>query len=403
MAGSGRIFKMNQSKINIADNYKDLCEKVTQEILVLSNKKIATHGKFTLVLSGGTTPKGVYQCMASPSYRKKFQWEKIHFFWSDERWVDPSDPKSNFRMVSQALLTKVNIPPANIHPVPTKNEALKDSARLYEEMIRDFFKLKKGSIPRFDLILLGVGPDGHTASLFPGNPSLLVKNRLAVTTSPKSQSEQRITLSLPVLNGADRVLFIVSGEEKADIVQQVLESKNKNSFPANKVRPQKACWFLDKRAASKLPKIPKRIGIAADHGGYLLKGHLSGILRQLGYEVIDFGNDKLNPVDDYPDFVVPLARAVSGDKVDRGVAICGSGVGACIAANKVPGVRACMIHEKFSARQGVEDDDMNVICLGSRVLTQALAWELVRIFLCAHFSNSPRHIRRLAKVSTLEH
>jgi ribose 5-phosphate isomerase B len=118
--------------------------------------------------------------------------------------------------------------------------------------------------------------------------------------------------------------------------------------------------------------------------------------------VIDFGDGKPKPDDDYPDFVVPLARAVAGGEVDRGLALCGSGVGACIASNKVPGVRACLIHECFSAHQGVEDDDMNVICLGGHVVGNALAWELVRIFLQARFSGAERHRRRLAKVARLE-
>lgn len=147
---------------------------------------------------------------------------------------------------------------------------------------------------------------------------------------------------------------------------------------------------------------PKRIGIAADHGGFESKKYLAGMLREAGYEVIDFGDSLLNPDDDYPDFVVPLARAVARGEVDRGVAICGSGVGACIAANKVPGVRACLIHEMFSARQGVEDDDMNVICLGGRVVTNAFAWELTGAFLQARFSGAERHRRRLAKVAKLE-
>jgi ribose 5-phosphate isomerase B len=145
-----------------------------------------------------------------------------------------------------------------------------------------------------------------------------------------------------------------------------------------------------------------RIGIAADHGGYQLKEYLSKMLRAADFEVIDFGDRVLNPDDDYPDFVIPLARAVANTEVDRGVAICSSGVGACIAANKVTGVRACLIHEEFSARQGVEDDDMNVLCLGSRVIDQPLAWELVTIFLAARCSGAQRHRRRLAKVSELE-
>ena len=151
-----------------------------------------------------------------------------------------------------------------------------------------------------------------------------------------------------------------------------------------------------------LPRTLKRIGIAADHEGYQLKEELTKLLRETDYEVIDFGDYQLNPDDDYPDFVIPLARAVSNIEVDRGVAICGSGVGACIAANKVAGVRACLIHERFSARQGVEDDDMNVICLGGLVVGHALAWELVTIFLASHFSGAQRHCRRLAKVAALE-
>jgi len=129
---------------------------------------------------------------------------------------------------------------------------------------------------------------------------------------------------------------------------------------------------------------------------------LARMLREAHYEVVDFGDDEPNPDDDYPDFVVPLARAVARGEVDRGVAICGSGVGACIAANKVPGVRACLIHESFSAHQGVEDDDMNVICLVGRVITNRVAWELVGIFLHARFSGAERHRRRVTKVASLE-
>ena len=151
-----------------------------------------------------------------------------------------------------------------------------------------------------------------------------------------------------------------------------------------------------------LSSTSKRIGVAADHGGFESKEYLAGMLRGAGYEVVDFGDSQREPDDDYPDFVVPLARAVARGEVDRGVAICGSGVGACIAANKVPGVRACLIHECFSAHQGVEDDDMNVICLGGHVVGNAIAWELVRGFLQARFCGADRHRRRLAKVARLE-
>jgi ribose 5-phosphate isomerase B len=147
---------------------------------------------------------------------------------------------------------------------------------------------------------------------------------------------------------------------------------------------------------------PRPIGVASDHGGYELKGYLVRMLTEAGYQVVDYGNEQLDNGDDYPDFVVPLARAVARGDVERGIAICGSGVGACIAANKVPGVRAGMIHEAFSARQGVEDDDMNMICLGGRVVGPAFAWELVKTFLVARFSGAERHRRRLAKVAELE-
>ena len=144
------------------------------------------------------------------------------------------------------------------------------------------------------------------------------------------------------------------------------------------------------------------IGIAADHGGFELKVQLILALSVAGYQVIDFGANELIEGDDYPDYVIPLARAVSGGEITRGVAICGSGVGACVAANKVPGVRAALITDFFSAHHGVEDDDMNVICLGGRVTGSALAWELVEAFLNAHFKIEERFIRRLDKVATLE-
>jgi ribose 5-phosphate isomerase B len=144
------------------------------------------------------------------------------------------------------------------------------------------------------------------------------------------------------------------------------------------------------------------IGIGADHGGFELKVQLIASLKAAGYEVVDFGAYELDIGDDYPDFVVPLARAVAKGEVVRGLAICGSGVGACIAANKIPGVRAALITDSFSAHQGVEDDDMNVMCLGGRVTGDALSLDLVWTFLNAHFIESERFRRRLAKVAALE-
>ena len=156
------------------------------------------------------------------------------------------------------------------------------------------------------------------------------------------------------------------------------------------------------QAESILPKTLKRIGIAADHGGFELKEFLAGKLREAGYEVTDFGDRQLKSNDDYPDFIIPLARAGAAGTVDRGVGICGSGVGASIAANKVAGVRAALIDENFSAHQGGEDDDLNMICFGGLLVGRALAWELVQTFLAARFKGAERFRRRLEKVAQLE-
>jgi ribose 5-phosphate isomerase B len=145
-----------------------------------------------------------------------------------------------------------------------------------------------------------------------------------------------------------------------------------------------------------------RVGIATDHGGFGLKEELVAHLKEAGHEVVDFGAYVLNPGDDYPDFVAPLARDVAAGKVERGVAVCGSGVGASVCANKIPGVRAGLVSDHFSARQGVEDDHMNIICMGGRTVGPFAAWDILEAFLAAEFSLAPRHLRRLEKVAALE-
>jgi ribose 5-phosphate isomerase B len=145
-----------------------------------------------------------------------------------------------------------------------------------------------------------------------------------------------------------------------------------------------------------------RVGIATDHGGFDLKEEILKQLRQAGHEVVDFGAYELSEGDDYPDYVIPLAKAVASQEVERGIAICGSGVGASVCANKIQGVRAALIHDHFSARQGVEDDHMNILCMGGRTEGPAVAWDLVQTFLGAQFSQEERHLRRLGKVASLE-
>ena len=144
------------------------------------------------------------------------------------------------------------------------------------------------------------------------------------------------------------------------------------------------------------------MGIATDHGGFGLKEELLKRLRAAGHEVVDFGAHNMSESDDYPDYVLPLARAVATQEVERGVAICGSGVGASVCANKISGIRAALIHDHFSARQGVEDDHMNILCMGGRTVGPAVAWDLLQTFLAAEFSHAPRHLRRLGKIASLE-
>ena len=144
------------------------------------------------------------------------------------------------------------------------------------------------------------------------------------------------------------------------------------------------------------------VGVAADHGGFHLKEDMAGRLRKAGHEVTDFGASSYKSDDDYPDFITPLGHALVGGQIERGLAICGSGVGIAVAANKIHGVRACLIQDHFAARQGVEDDDMNVLCLGGRTIGAELAWDLIQAFLAARFSGAERHRRRLGKVAALE-
>ena len=145
-----------------------------------------------------------------------------------------------------------------------------------------------------------------------------------------------------------------------------------------------------------------KVGIGADHGGFEMKEQLVKLLAEAGHEVVDFGNKVYDPDDDYPDFAIPLARAVASGDVERGILVCGSGVGASVAANKVRGARAALCHDDFSARQGVEDDDLNILCFGGRTMGIAVAWDCTKNFLGARFSGADRHRRRLAKVTQLE-
>ncbi len=239
------------SEIRILENPAGLFRAAALEFSKLANEAVRARGRFCVALSGGSTPKGLYALLATGVV--PVSWEKICFFWGDERHVPPDDPESNYRMANEALLSKVPVLPENVFRILGEEKDAQVAAKKYEETLVKFFELKESNFPRFDLILLGMGPDGHTASLFPGSPALQEKRRLVVANWVEQFHTDRITLTLPVLKNAAEVIFLVSGEEKSGILRQVLE-ENGGQFPSQLVRPSdgKLIWLLDKPAASKL-------------------------------------------------------------------------------------------------------------------------------------------------------
>jgi ribose 5-phosphate isomerase B len=291
--------------------------------------------------------------------------------------------------------------------MPVEAEGLEAASTEYAETLQRI----AGTPPVVDLAHLGLGPDGHTASLVPGDPVLDVTGADVALTGVY-QGRHRMTLTYPVLNRARRIVWIVTGKEKAEATARLWNGDP--SIPGGRIRrDDEVLALVDAAAASRAESLPpgltagrraggRRVGIATDHGGFALKEDLLARLGAAGHDVVDFGAYALDPDDDYPDYVIPLARAVAAGKVERGVAVCGSGVGVVVCANKVPGVHAGLIADHFSAGQGVEDDHMNVVCVGGRTVGPSVAWDIVRTFLEAEYSQAPRHLRRLAKVASLE-
>lgn len=204
----------------------------------------------TVALSGGSTPKLMFQILAD-QFREELSWDRIQFFWSDERHVPPDHPESNYRMADEALLSHVPVAATNVHRVRGENPNAADAAREYEQTIRD---VTKQSLPRLDLIFLGLGTDGHTASIFPSSEVLRETERLVAAPYVEKFKSYRITMTLPLLNNSPSVVFLVSGTEKAQIVKEVLEGGNK--YPAQAVKPTQGelIWMLDKEAAAYLDK-----------------------------------------------------------------------------------------------------------------------------------------------------
>jgi 6-phosphogluconolactonase len=221
---------------------------------------ISARGRCAVALSGGSTPRAMYERLAEPPYRDAIAWSDIHVFWSDERHVPPTHADSNFRMAYDAWLSRVPIPPGNIHRIRAELADARDAADDYEGALREFFQLETtGAFPRFDVVLLGVGSDGHTASLFPGTAALRESTRMAVALWAEQVSAHRVTLTLPMLNAAGDVLFLVSGTAKAAIVRACLyRSRETQLLPAQLVRPPagRVTWLLDRDAARLLPERP---------------------------------------------------------------------------------------------------------------------------------------------------
>jgi 6-phosphogluconolactonase len=243
-------FKMPSQQIRILKNPQELFEAAGDEFAAQASGAVRARGRFTVALSGGSTPKSLYSLLATKPH---IPWDKICFFWGDERHVPPDHPDSNYRMAREALLSKVPVPQENIFRIHSEEKDAARAAQQYEQTISDFFHLSPGLFPRFDLILLGLGPDGHTASLFPESAALAERDRLVVANWVDKFKAYRITLTFPVLNAAACVIFLASGADKAEILREVLENSSAH-LPAQNVRPTdgKLFWLVDSAAAAAL-------------------------------------------------------------------------------------------------------------------------------------------------------
>jgi 6-phosphogluconolactonase len=251
---------MNRPEIRILAEGDDLCRAAAEEFVRLADEAVRTRGRFTVALCGGSTPEALYRLLAAEDggFRARVPWGQAHFFWGDERHVPPDHPDSNYRMASEAMLSRVPVPPGNVHRIPAENPDAAEAATEYAETLRRFFGAAAGRFPRFDLILLGMGSDGHTASLFPGTDAVHERTGLVAAAWVETHKSHRITLTVPVLNAAASVIFLVSGEGKAEALRAVLEGPHRpDRFPAQLVFPREGrLLFLVDRAAARLLRPP---------------------------------------------------------------------------------------------------------------------------------------------------
>lgn len=250
-----RFYPVTEREVIICRDVNELNRKAAEQFISLAGEAISQTGQFTVALSGGSTPKALYSLLASPDYRERVDWSRIHLFWGDERCVPPDHAESNFRMVQESLLSKIQIPSENVHRMMGEKEP-EQAATEYEEHLRQFFHLPRGGVPRFDLIFLGLGEDGHTASLFPDTAALNEKEHLVATVYVEKLKAHRLTLTLPVINAAAQVTFLVSGQSKTAIVNDIV-GLNSDSFiyPAAKVSPidGQLTWLVTADTIGNLP------------------------------------------------------------------------------------------------------------------------------------------------------
>ena len=248
--------KTDAFRLKIVNDLAEICHTAAVEIERMADRTATGANPFTIALSGGSTPRGLHALLAGdPTVRDRLPWPHLHFFWGDERHVPPDHPQSNYRMAYDTLLSLAPVPAENIHRVPAEEPDAALAAEKYEQELRTFFELKAGQLPRIDCILLGMGPDGHTASLFPGTEALHETKRLVAANWVEKFKTYRITLTVPVLNHADLVIFLVSGAEKAEALKEVLQGDYRpDRFPAQLIRPDngKLLWIVDRAAAGSL-------------------------------------------------------------------------------------------------------------------------------------------------------
>lgn len=242
---------MNKPEIIICDDAEELSRKAAAQFTSIADSAIARAGRFAVALSGGSTPKALYSLLASSAYRDRLDWSRVHIFFGDERCVPPDHAESNYRMVEEALLSKIQMTVRNIHRMAGEKEP-RQAAEDYGSELRDFFALGPGQWPRFDLVLLGLGEDGHTASLFPGSAALHDQEHLVAPAYVEELKAHRLTLTLPVINNAEEIIFLIAGAGKSAIVEHLLGADSKPfEYPAGQVRPSNGqiTWLLTRDAA----------------------------------------------------------------------------------------------------------------------------------------------------------